>query len=804
MSESQKMLEINLHSVQKSLLKYWYFIAGSVFLALVLSFFYLKFSSVTYNVGASILMRIDQGQSANTSPDFLRAFDLNMTNRSFQNEIFFIQSNELVREVVYSLDVRTFYYLQPGNIPSRLSWGLQNLYNSSPIMVVPQEGSPQPVNLLFRVDIIDDENYRIEGAGENVSLLSFEDERTVGTVGQFNLKGNYRFGDLITHEHATFRVLLNSNYDPAVLAGKNLFFRFNNLNQLARRFKSSLRVEPQSLQSTMVNLQFRTDNTQLGADFLNRLIETYIQRNMDEANLLANQTIEHIERQLENISDDLTTSESQLQTLRASRSVMSVEDKSRRIHDQLQSNQSRRDEVQRRLNHLMQMDEYFRLYNESDKILVPSSMGLDDNVLNNLIQELTALNSEKQRIISQDQLLNPRLTTLDISIENLKNVIAENITFSLSTARSELNELNSRIEGLNREFSQLPATQRELLGMERNFRLTDATYTSLLERRIHAQIVKASTLPDAKIVEDPEYRGVASPNGTRLYSISLILGLLIPSMFITGKTFILNRITGKEDIKNLTQIPVISTLPVVRNAKENLVINMPQSPVAEAFFALRSNLVRNLHRETNKTILVTSSTPGEGKSFAAFNLAASFALSNRKTVLLEFDLRKPSNTLEGFNTHGLPGLSSYLVNKAKLEEITIQTQLPNLDIIHSGKIPANPIGLLSGNKTKELLEKLRLQYDFIIVDTPPYGLHTDSFMLMDYSDLNLFISRIDYTRKDVFSANIEELENNKVENLYILVNGDKGERRSYGYSKYYNVPKKDRLKGFLRKKVAVY
>jgi capsular exopolysaccharide synthesis family protein len=286
--------------------------------------------------------------------------------------------------------------------------------------------------------------------------------------------------------------------------------------------------------------------------------------------------------------------------------------------------------------------------------------------------------------------------------------------------------------------------------------------------------------------------------------MSLFFGLLIPSVFITGKTLILNHITIKEDIKYFTQIPVISSIPAVSNAQENLVINKQQSPVAEAFFALRSNLTYYLHGETNKIILVTSSIPSEGKSFAAFNLATSFALSNHKTVLLEFDLRKHSNTLEGFNTHGLPGVSSYLINKAKLEEITIQTQLPNLDIIHSGEIPPNPIGLLSGNKTHELMEQLKQQYDFIIVDTPPYGLLTDSFMLMNYADLNLFVARLNYTRKDIFSANMEDLENKKVENVYILVNGDNDDKRSYGYNKYYSIPKKDRFKGFLRKKVAVY
>ena len=804
MKESKDLLAVNLMAAVKSILKYWYFIAGFVIILLIGTFFYLRFSSVTYNVGASILLRIDARNNMTNTPEFLRAFDLNMNNRSFQNEILFLQSYPMIREVVKDMDVRTSYYLQESRIPKRFAWSLQNLYRSSPITVVPLEGHPQPINQLFWVAIIDDERYRLHSEGEDISLSDFETERVVGRTANFRVSGVYRFGELVENEHAAFRVLLNSNYNPAMLEGKDLFFRFNNLNQLAGRFKGSLKVEPGGLQSTVVNLQFRTENAGLGTDFLNKLIETYIQKNMDESNLLANQTIEHIERQLENISDDLSLSERQLQNLRSTRSVMNVEDKSRNLYSQIQAAQLRQDEVQRRLNHLEQMDEYFVLYKDSAKILAPSSLGLNDPVLNNLIQELTALNTEKQRIISQDQLRNPRLATLNISIENLKNVIAENITFSLSTSRNELNELNNRLESLNREFSRLPQTQRELLGVERQFKINDATYTSLLERRIHAQIVKASTLPDAKIIEYPSYRGVASPKSTMMYILSVLLGLVIPSGLIMLKDLIQNRVKGKGDIALFTDLPVIASIPDINNPKENLVIHKPQSPVSESYFMLRSNLVYYLHGEQNKTILVTSSVPDEGKSFTAFNLATSFALSNNKTVLLEFDLRKPSNTIEGFNTHGLPGVSSYLINKAKIEEITIQTQLPNLDIIHSGKIPPNPIGLLSGSKTRNLIEELKKQYDYVIVDTPPYGLLTDSFMLMNYADLNLFVTRVEHTRKDVFAANMEDLEKKKIENVYILLNCDKDNKMGYGYSKYYSISKKDKLKGLLRKKVAVY
>lgn len=804
MNESKDIFAINLRSAAKGVLKYWHIIIGFVVILLIGTYFYISVSSTTYNVGASILLRVDQNKGSTNAPEFIRAFNLHLTDRSFHNEIFFLQSFPLIREVVQEMDIRTSYYLQRDGIPKRFAWSLQNAYNDSPIIVVPKEGRPQPINLLFWVDVIDDERYRIHTEGKNIALLDFENERVAGRAASLRLSGVYRFGEMIENEHAAFRILLNSNYNPEVLKDKDLFFKFNNLNQVAGEFKRALKVESQGVQSTVVHLRFTTENRALGLNFLNKLVETYIRENMDESNLLANQTIEHIERQLENISDDLSFSESQLQTLRSTRSVMSVEDKSRRIYDQLQIAQSRRDEVQRRLNHLTQMDEYFVLYKDSARILAPSSIGLNDPVLNNLIQQLTTLNAEKQQIISQDQLRNPRLSTLNISIDNLKNVINENITFSLETSRNELNELNSRLENLNREFSRLPQTQRELIGVERQFKLNDATYTSLLERRIHAQIVKASTLPDAKIIEYPSYLGVASPQRSLLYGLAVFLGLLIPSGFIIVKDLLENRIKRKADVGLFTNLPIVASIPHVKNPSENLVLNNSKSPLAESYFMLRSDLVYYLKGEKNKTILVTSSMPKEGKSYTAFNLAASFAMSNNKTVLLEFDLRKLSNTLNGVNTQGLPGVSSYLINKAKLEEITIRTKLPDLDIIHSGQIPPNPIGLLSGSKTHELMEELKKKYDYIIVDTPPYGLLSDSFMLMNYADINLFVSRLDHTRKDLFAANLDDLQKKNIENVYIVLNGDNEKMRTYGYEKYYSISKKTKLRGLLRKKVAVY
>jgi tyrosine-protein kinase Etk/Wzc len=794
MKEPKDILAVNLKSATRDLLKFWYILAASALLMLVVAYFYLKFSPQKFLITSSIVLRSEQNKNyAGPNNDIMRSFDFMVQDKTFNNEIFYLQSLPLLRDVLSKMDVRVSYFQKDSRIPKRINFGMENIYKDSPIIVVPDDGNSQPVGINFFVEILNENRFYISAEGEDVDLVDLRSDRVVGRVHHYELAGIYDFGQIISNENSSFRVLLNTNYHANRFDNKDIYFRFNDLNRLVWVFKSGFEVIAQGTESTLAHMELTIDNRHLGVDFMTKLIDTYIERNMDEANILANKTIEHIENQLADISDDLNLSERQLQNLRLNRNVMDIEDKSRNLYQQVQNFELRRDEAQRRLNHFRQMNDYFVQYKDSTRILAPSALGLNDIVLNNLINDLMALNAEKSRIINQDQTRNPRLSTINISIENLKDVITENIQFSINTTRGEIEDLTRRINALNREFQNLPGTQRELLDIERRFNLNDAIYTNLLERRIQAQIIRASKLPDAKIIEPPR-SGFAGPGNSVIYIVSMLFGLALPSLIIIGRKLIVNHLSSKEDVKMITDFSIIGSIPM-GGPREKLILNEPQSVIAESFYMLRSNLVYYLHGDNSKVILVTSSIPGEGKSFTAFNLATSFALSNSKTVLVEFDLRKPSDMLSNLNTENVvPGVSSYLINRARLDEIIIKTDAPNLDIISSGQIPPNPIALLASKKTQELIRELRKQYDYVIIDTPPHGLLTDSFLLMDYADINLFVVRLNFTKKSVLAASIEDFESKNIDNLYLLVNGGKNEMHSYGYGKYPYFKKESRLK----------
>jgi len=795
----------NLILALKDLMRYWYLLLISLVVAVAIAFFYLKFAAPSYKVQTSVLLNVNRGHTnPGRSDDIMQAFNYMEQEKSFQNEIAVLQSLPLIREVVNEMDLRTTYFLQEDRIPKQYAFSLRNIYNESPFIVVPDESHLQPVSMLFYIRIIDEERFALAGSSDQTALISTRNEQIVRNNVNVQVNGIYNFGDVIESDYYSFKVLINSNYDPARYSGKDLFFQFNNMDWVAQGYKGRLAIETVGIESHIAQLVFTTDNIQKGNDFLNALISKYVERNLEESNFLAEKTIEYIDNQLVNITDSLGTSERQLQSLRSNYSVMNIEEKAQNLNEQIQAAENERDEAQRRLNHLEQMIQYFESNTESSELIAPSSFGLNDPLLNNLIGELTTLNSEKQRIISQDQLRNPRLQTIDISIDNLKRVITENLNFSITTSRRQIDETAQKLNELNRELSRLPATQRRLQGVERSFNLNDAVYTSLLERRIQAQILKASRLPDLKIIEPPGYMTVASPSRMIVLFLAIFLGLAFPIIFILGKRLIFNRIHHSDEIKAITGIPIIGNIHHSPKSEQNIVLNYPRSAVTEAFQSLRSNIVYYLLGKKNRIIQVTSTLPGEGKTFTALNLATSFAFTNNRTVIVAFDMRRPSLSVGAAEeSKSSPGLSSYLIDRAKLEDIIVQTDIPNLDMIGAGEIPPNPIELISSVRTNEMMEKLKEMYDYIIIDTPPYGMVTDAFLLMQHADIKLYITRLGLTRKRVFASVIDEVAQKSIENIYLMVNDvrkSQAEYSSYTYDENYGRTKRSRFRNVLKRR----
>jgi len=772
------------------LFKYWYIVLLSLILTVGGAAFYLKYAAKTYKISASVLLNMERSDAYGAgSDDMMRVDELIEKDKNLQNEIYFLKSTPLIKSVVEELDLQVSYYLQEDKIPTGMQFSMKELYVDAPFIVIPNIEHLQPVDENFYIKILDEESFVVYATGNETRIVDFKDQQVAVPSTYFQLSGTYRFGEEISNTYTSFIVLLNANFNSEIYLGKDLFFKFNSTKSLTAEFQSALTVEASSLDATMVDMTIRADHSQKGIDFLDMLINRYIEYNLEEKNHLANKTIEHLDFQLADISESLGSSEQELQDVRRSSSVMNIDEKASNLYNQRQIAEAQRDEIERRRSYLVQMQEYFRSDKDTTGFLAPSAMGLQDPLLSGLIEQLTTLNSERQQIINNNQLRNPRLRTLEISINNMKDAILENLQYSISTTNAELRDINSRISSLNREYASLPYTQRKLLGIERKFNLSENVYMSLLEQRIQAQIIKASTLPDCEVIEPPRYISIQSPKKMILLVGALFLGMMIPSIFVLSKKFFTTKILTKEELRKYTRLSQIGSIPADSKSEINVIAGQPNSITAESFHSLRSNIIYYLMGKLNQVILVTSTMEGEGKSFSALNIASSLAVTNNKTILVEFDLRRPSALYTKLGVRGLVGVSSYLINKASLEEVTISSDVENLDLVLAGQVPPNPIELISSKKTEELFKELREKYDYIVIDTPPYGVLTDSFVLMKYADIKIYVTRLGYVNKRILLSSFEDIASKDIDNIQLLINGENPKQGSYG--KYYTTTKKE-------------
>lgn len=795
----------NQFDLKRILFKVWdhrFLFIISLIIVLLITCLYILLAAEKYDVGATILIKTETNNSYTNPNDLLNVYDILNPSINLQNELNIIQSSPIIKEVLKELGLFVSYYTKMDNVPKGFSFSHIDIYKECPFFIVYNEDHVQPTGALFYVKILNDKQFLLSADKKEVSLYNLDNEKFYGKINNFSINGKYKFGEQIQNDNLSFKLLLNNSYIPEKSRKKDYFFQFNDISQLVPSFKSSLKVESSVLEATTATITLKGNNIQKSIDFINGIISKYIEKNLEKKNYLAMNTIQYIDNQLSTITDTLIQTEQQLQNFQRNYNIMDVNEKSQRLYIQLEQLERDKDNTNRRLNLLQQMKAYFESNDDASSIIIPSSMGIDDPLLNNMIQELMTFNSEKEQIIQSDQLRNPRLQILNTSIGNLKQSISENIDFSISTTTRELQLINNQIRKINSDFAQLPQTQRRLLGIERQFNITQDVYTSLMEKRIQAQIAQASTLSDCEVIEPPQYLGTASLPKIILLGIALFLGLFLPASFIFVKEYFTDTINDPEDLNKIKSIKKIGELIEQKINSENVIMDDPTILLAESFRTIQSNIDFYLLGKKHKIILITSSLPFEGKSFCALNLATCFAKANNKTLLIRFDLRKEEGSIKYFGHQKLVGISNYLIKRATLDDIIIPTDIPNLDWISAGESPPNPVELLSSDMLKELMQQIKQEYDYIFIDTPPFGLVTDAFIIMKYADLSIYVARIGKITSKVLSKNLETIHSKELPNVFLLINSVQPTRSGYyKYTNYRYGKKKEKSKKRLTKVV---
>jgi capsular exopolysaccharide synthesis family protein len=499
-----------------------------------------------------------------------------------------------------------------------------------------------------------------------------------------------------------------------------------------------------------------------------------LERNIEKKNQTAENTLKYLDEQLQVIEDSLTRAEENLQTFRSNNRIMNITNKTTTVFEDANQLEKQRDVLKSHIKYYNFISENLNKSESASSLLVPSSLGINDAVLTNLIEEYIRLNTERNNLINTDQTLSPYYNNLNIRINTQKNVISENIKNLIQTTKIELDNINDRLNEENAQISALPTTERNLSRVERKYDLNDDNYNYMLRKRAEAQVAKASDMQSNDIVEPARLSQLTPvfPNKVLNLSLGAFLGLVIPFGVFGFKGFFNKSISGESDVQSVTNFPTIGRVFRSHDKKKQsaILINEPRSAISESIRSIRSNIEHFLDGKRHKVILLTSAMQGDGKSFNSLNIAISLSMIERKTIIVDFDIRKEKNSFEALEVERQIGLSSYLGGNKKLQDIIVSTKIPFLDYIPAGPIPGNPGELVTSEKVDQLIDTLRENYDYVIIDTPPLGLVKEAFVLMKFADLKIFVVRDNKTQKNQLVELLEEMEEKKMKDVYWLLN----------------------------------
>ncbi len=790
---SRKPKEKEYIAFIRKAIKKWHVFAISLAICLAGIVLFNKLVTPVYRIGAKLLIKQEGRAGMSTSGGGRRDFNaINSIEQTYSayNEMHVVQSAELVEKSILNLNLNVSYY-------SRKDLITRELYKDPPFVVVFDPSYPQPVDVKFTLKFLDKNTFILKINEKDVEIYRFKDEKTLYSMDKLSFDVKVKIGQDIKTNYCSFKVLLNNGYSQEELTNRKFFFSFNSMPDLVYEYGNSLTTSTTHQFASVLVIDMKSKNIDKGIDFLNELMDQYMKENLEKKNHYANITLEYIESQIGQISDTLSYTAKRMQDYQARYQVIDIPTKAGSLTQQLQTLKGQKADAEIKHKYYEYINEYLTNKNKDITDLVaPSSMGIEESLLNNLIQELATLNAEKKSLIDNNQELNPYLNTIESRIENIKKTIIENVKYSLNTSKLSIQDLEDRIQRITREIRQLPANERELADIRRLYNLSDAVYTNLLQRHAEAQIAKASNLPDNSVIEKARMIGDSPvfPKRKANLVIGLFLGFIIPIGIILYKEANEDKIVDVSEISDYTDFSIIGT--VLRNdTKSTLAMSeFPKSAMAESIRSIRTNL--QYYGRTNKSqvILVTSSIGQEGKSMVSASLALSYTMNDYKTLLVGFDLRKPMLN-DYLKINSALGVSTFLINAATLDDIIVETQHANLHYIASGDLPPNPSELIHSPETKVLFDLLREMYDYIIVDTAPLGLVSDTYMLMNHSDINLFLVRQNITPRSMFSQIMEEIENKQISNLALVMNDFSIHRKSYGYKYgYYQKSKKKRKK----------
>jgi capsular exopolysaccharide synthesis family protein len=756
---TRKIESFNFREEVEKYLIYWKWFVLGIFLSLIISFLYLRYSPPRFSATSSILIK--DNKKAGLSAELEAFKDLGIVGGSSvnntDNEIEILKSRKIVGKVVDSLELYIQYYVSGRVIETE----------------VYKESSPVKLQLLNSNSLFSHK--------DTVFFIKIKDSNTFDFVDKDkNVVSTQSFDATIESERGEFKILntpsKNDIYDYVTI-------KLIGRDKMIDAYRKRINISPVNKNSSVLKLTLVDAIEEKAEDVLDELIKQYNVDAINDKNQISKKTITFINARIDTIGKQLSIIQDSVKDYKIDKGFtglpievqMSLEALKETSRDIIQA------QIQVNVSKLIEE----KLDNEVLKYeLLPAALGIENQAIADALNAYNTLIIERNKRKTNAGTSNPILLQLESDIQNSRVALLKslnNITKSLELQLEKLKLEESRLLG---RINSIPSNERGFVDIARKQEITSALYQYLLRKKEETDISLAVTVPNAKIIDSAYSTGVpVSPKKRLIYLASILIGFLVPFIAIYIKNLLDTKVHNKQDIESELSLPFLGDVPRSDTKEKVIIGNDVRSSTAEAFRLIRTNLDFMLasNRKQSKSIFVTSTTSGEGKSFISINLAATLALSGQKVLLMGMDLRAPKVT----EYLGIPernGITNYITDEdVLLEDLIFQIpQVKGLDIIASGVIPPNPAELLMTKRVDNLFTIVKQEYDVVIVDTAPVNLVTDTLLISKYADMFMYVVRANYLDKRLLAVPQELYNEKKLPNMAIVLN-DTDPKRSYGY-----------------------
>ena len=766
---------------------HWPWFVGAVVACLIAAWVYLHVSTPVYNISATVLIKDDKKGGSAGMLSGLESLGLDGMISSLQNidnEIEVLRSKTIVKEVVEDLGLY-ISYTDEDEFPSR------NMYKTSPVQVslTPQEADlleePMIVKMALQpqgsMDVtvkIDDDEYQKHF--EKLPAVFPTDKGTLA----FFLTPDSVLSSKRTSEETT----------ASEKTTRNITATINKPLAVAKWCCKNMTIEPTSKTTSVAVISLKNSNVQRGKDFINKLLEMYNINTNNDKNEVAQKTAEFINERIGIISKELGSTEKDLESFKRGAGITDLTSDAQIALTGSAEYEKKRVENQTQINLLQDLQKYMQ--NEGYEVL-PSNIGLQDLNLAAAINRYNDVLVERKRLLRTSTENNPTIINLDTSISAMKEnvqVSLDRVLRGLFITKADLDREASRY---SRRISEAPGQEREFVSIARQQEIKAGLYLMLLQKREENAITLAATANNAKIIDEAIADDApVAPRSKITYLIALILGVGIPVGVIYLLELTKFKIEGRADVEKLTSAPIVGDIPLTDEKQGVIAVFENQNNLmSETFRNVRTNLQFMLGNG-KKVILVTSTVSGEGKSFISGNLAISLSLLGKKVVIVGLDIRKPGLNKVFNISKREQGITQYLANPEKnlMDLVQLSDVSKNLYILPGGTVPPNPTELLARDGLDKAIETLKKNFEYVILDTAPVGMVTDTLLIGRVADLSVYVCRADYTRKNEYTLINELIDGNKLPNLCTVINGLDLKKRKYGY--YYGYGKYGKYYGY--------